>query len=301
MTVDIKELLKAGGHFGHQKQKWNPKMAPYIFTERNGVHIINLQKTVDLIDRAGAFLRSIGERGEDLLLVGTKRQAQEVIRMAAERASVPYVNYRWLGGMLTNFQTIVASINRLKKYEDMLGEERRVLYTKKELISIAKEKAKLERNLSGIITMTKIPSAVFVVDPVREHIAVHEANKLGLPIIAIIDTNGDPDLVDYPIPANDDGMRVIEIIVNELVSCYAEGRDLYKQRIQTEDKERKDRGTRGDETHTVAGRKVRVKRIATEADEDEKPAGTSSQRSSRRGAPKREMSDAKETPDKKPE
>ncbi len=298
MTVDIKELLKAGGHFGHQKQKWNPKMAPYIFTERNGVHIINLQKTVELIDKAGAFLRSVGERGEELLLVGTKRQAQEVIRTAAERAGVPYVNYRWLGGMLTNFQTIIASINRLKKYEEMLGEERRVLYTKKELISIAKEKAKLERNLSGIINMTKIPSALFVGDPIRAHIAVHEADKLGVPIVAIIDTNGDPDTVDYPIPANDDGMRVVEIIVNELVSCYSEGRDLHRQKLQTEDKERRERGTRGDETRTVAGRKVKVKRIATEADEEEKPAGAAAQKPARR-AGKKEANEAKESPEKK--
>jgi len=264
MTIDIKELLKAGGHFGHQKHKWNPKMAPFIFTERNGIHIINLEKTIEMIEEAGRFLKTIGQNGEDMLLVGTKRQSQEVVRQAAERAQVPYVNYRWLGGMLTNFTTIVSSISRLQKYNEMLSEERRVLYTKKELISIAKEKAKLERNLSGIVTITKLPNALLVIDPVHENIAVHEANKMGIPVVAIIDTNGDPDLIDYPIPANDDGTRVIELIVNELVDRYIEGRTLFKQKLQEEGQEHRERGAHGDETRNVAGRKVKVKRISTE-------------------------------------
>lgn len=272
MVVDIRELLKAGAHFGHQKQKWNPKMAPYIFTERNGVHIINLEKTVGLIESAAKFLKNIGLNGESVLLVGTKRQAQEVIKQAAERAGAPYVTNRWLGGMLTNFQTIGQSIKRLKKYDEMLSEEKRYQYTKKELITIAKEKTKLEKNLSGIVRMSKLPQAVFVVDPRREHLAVHEATKLGIPVIAIIDTNGNPDPIDFPLPANDDGMRAIDIIVNGLVDAYLEGFDIHRQKAQTETKDHRERTGRGDETRNVAGRKVKVKRIGGDEGET-KPTG----------------------------
>ncbi len=287
MTVDIRELLKAGAHFGHQKQKWNPKMAPYIFTERNGVHIINLQKSVELIDVAAKFLRNIGLNGESLLLVGTKRQAMDVVRVAAEKAEVPYVNYRWLGGMLTNFQTINESIKRLKRYEEMLSEEKRYQYTKKELITIAKDKTKLEKNLSGIVKMTKVPSAVFIVDPMREHLAVHEATKLGIPIVAIIDTNGNPDPIDFPIPANDDGMRAIDLIIAGLMEAYLEGRDLYRQKAHTEDKDRRDRPGRGDETRSVAGRKVKVKRISG-GDEGEAKPESDAAKAARRPAKKDE-------------
>jgi len=287
MTVDIRELLKAGAHFGHQKQKWNPKMAPYIFTERNGVHIINLQKSVELIEVAAKFLHNVGLNGESLLLVGTKRQAMDVVKIAAEKAEVPYVNYRWLGGMLTNFQTINESIKRLKKYEEMLSDEKRYQYTKKELITIAKDKVKLEKNLSGIVKMTKVPSAVFIVDPMREHLAVHEATKLGIPIIAIIDTNGNPDPIDFPIPANDDGMRAIDLIITGLMDAYLEGRDLHRQKAHTEDKDRRDRPSRGDETRSVAGRKVKVKRISG-GDEGESKPESEAAKAARRPAKKDE-------------
>jgi small subunit ribosomal protein S2 len=265
---EIRDLLKAGAHFGHQKQRWNPKMAPYIFTERNNIHIIDLQKTMELFEDAKKFVRKIGMNGETLFLVGTKRQAQEVIKEEAEKAELPYVNYRWLGGMLTNFATINQSVKKLQKFEDILTSEKRKLYKKKEISDIDKKKAKLERNLSGIVKMDKMPSAIFIVDPVKEHLAVHEARILGIPIIAIIDTNGDPTNIDFLIPANDDGMRCVSIITSELVASYMEGLDIYRQKIVTDQKERKDKPARG-ETRSVAGRKVRVKRISTSDNPEE--------------------------------
>jgi len=267
--LDIRDLLKAGAHFGHQRQKWNPKMAPYIYTERNGIHIINLQKTMGLLETARNLIKDIAMNGGDIFLVGTKRQAQEVVQEAASRAEVPFVNYRWLGGMLTNFATISKSIKTLSRYEDMMSEDKRGRYTKKELIRFDKLKAKLSKNLSGIVKMKKMPAVMVVVDPVREHLAIKEASKLGIPIVAIIDTNANPDLVDYPIPANDDGMRTISLIINDLVEVYEEGHDLYKQKVMTEERERKDKPVRG-ETRNVAGRKVKVKRIATSEAGDEK-------------------------------
>jgi small subunit ribosomal protein S2 len=267
---EIRDLLKAGAHFGHQKQKWNPKMAPYIFTERNNIHIIDLQKTVELVEVAKKFVKNLALNGETIFLVGTKRQAQNVIKEEAEKAEVPYVNFRWLGGMLTNFTTINQSVKKLKKYEDILSEEKRVLYKKKELVTIEKKKAKLERNLSGIVKMDKPPAAMLIVDPVKEHLAVHEAKILGIPVIAIIDTNGDPTDIDYVIPANDDGMRTISLITSDIIEAYLEGQELYNQKIVTEAKEKKEKPTRG-ETRSVAGRKVKVKRIAT-TEEEEKEA-----------------------------
>ena len=266
---ELREMLKAGAHFGHQKQKWNPKMAPYIFTERNNIHIINLQKTMELIEDAKKFVKELGMAGEMIFLVGTKRQAQEVIKQEAERAEVPYVNYRWLGGMLTNFVTINQSVKKFQKFEEILTTEKRRMYKKKELADIEKKKDKLEKNLAGVMKMDKMPGAMFVVDPMKEHLAVHEAQKLGIPIIAIIDTNGNPDGIDYLIPANDDGMRCISLVTSDIVDAYLEGLDIYKQKIATEQKEKKEKPARG-ETRSVAGRKVRVKRIQTaEAEEPE--------------------------------
>ena len=266
---ELREMLKAGAHFGHQKQKWNPKMAPYIFTERNNIHIINLQKTMELIEDAKKFVKELGMAGEMIFLVGTKRQAQEVIKQEAERAEVPYVNYRWLGGMLTNFVTINQSVKKFQKFEEILTTEKRRMYKKKELADIEKKKDKLEKNLAGVMKMDKMPGAMFVVDPMKEHLAVHEAQKLGIPIIAIIDTNGNPDGIDYLIPANDDGMRCISLVTSDIVDAYLEGLDIYRQKIATEQKEKKEKPARG-ETRSVAGRKVRVKRIQTaEAEEPE--------------------------------
>ena len=263
---ELREMLKAGAHFGHQKQKWNPKMAPYIFTERNNIHIINLQKTMELIEDAKKFVKELGMQGETIFLVGTKRQAQEVIKEEAERAEVPYVNYRWLGGMLTNFVTINQSVKKFQKFEEILTTEKRRMYKKKELADIEKRKDKLEKNLAGVMKMEKMPGAMFVVDPMKEHLAVHEAQKLGIPIIAIIDTNGNPDGINYLIPANDDGMRCISLVTSDIVDAYMEGLDIYKQKIATEQKERKERPARG-ETRSVAGRKVKVKRIQISEEE----------------------------------
>ena len=234
---ELREMLKAGAHFGHQKQKWNPKMAPYIFTERNNIHIINLEKTMELIEDAKKFVKELGMQGETIFLVGTKRQAQEVIKSEAERAEVPYVNYRWLGGMLTNFVTINQSVKKFQKFEEILTTEKRRMYKKKELADIEKRKDKLEKNLAGVMKMEKMPGAIFIVDPMKEHLAVHEAQKLGIPIIAIIDTNGNPDGIDYLIPANDDGMRCISLVTSDIVDAYMEGLDIYKQKIATEQKE----------------------------------------------------------------
>ena len=264
---ELREMLKAGAHFGHQKQKWNPKMAPYIFTERNNIHIINLQKTMELIEDAKNFVKQLGMAGDTIFLVGTKRQAQEVIKEEAERAEVPYVNYRWLGGMLTNFVTINQSVKKFQKFEEILTTEKRRMYKKKELADIEKRKDKLEKNLAGVMKMEKMPGAMFVVDPMKEHLAVHEAQKLGIPIIAIIDTNGNPDGIDYLIPANDDGMRCISLVTSDIVDAYMEGLDIYKQKIATEQKDKKERPARG-ETRSVAGRKVRVKRIQTAETEE---------------------------------
>lgn len=261
---DIRELLKAGAHFGHQKQKWNPKMAPYIFTERNNIHIIDLQKSVLLLEDAMKFVKKLGMDGEKIFLVGTKRQASEVIKEEAEKAEVPYVNYRWLGGMLTNFVTINQSVKKLKSFDGILNGEKRGIYTKKELSDMEKKKAKLERNLAGIAKMDRMPAAIFIVDPMREHIAVNEAKILGIPIIAIVDTNSNPDDIDFVIPANDDGMRSISIITSEIVDAYLEGYELYRQKIVTEEKDKKEKpSTMKKETRRVAGRKVKVKRIAT--------------------------------------
>jgi len=261
---DIRELLKAGAHFGHQKQKWNPKMAPYIFTERNNIHIIDLQKSVVLLEDAMKFVKKLGMEGEKIFLVGTKRQASEVIKEEAEKAEVPYVNYRWLGGMLTNYVTINQSVKKLKNFEGILTSEKRAIYTKKELSDMEKKKAKLERNLAGIAKMDRMPAAIFIVDPMREHIAVNEAKILGIPIIAIVDTNSNPDNIDFVIPANDDGMRSISVITSEIVDAYLEGYELYRQKIVTEEKDKKEKpSTMKKETRRVAGRKVNVKRIAT--------------------------------------
>jgi len=269
---DIRELLKAGAHFGHQKQKWNPKMAPYIFTERNNIHIIDLQQSVVLLENAMKFVKKLGMNGEKIFLVGTKRQASEVIMEEAEKAEVPYVNYRWLGGMLTNFVTINQSVKKLKNFDGILNSEKRSIYTKKELSDMEKKKIKLERNLTGIAKMDRMPAAIFIVDPMREHIAVNEAKILGIPIIAIVDTNSNPDNIDFVIPANDDGMRSISIITSEIVDAYLEGYELYRQQKVTEEKDKKEKpSTMKKETRRVAGRKVKVKRIATtDAPEDAK-------------------------------
>lgn len=222
--ITMSEMLKAGLQFGHQTRRWNPKMKQYILTERNGIYIINLFKTLDLIDVAYDFIKTTVAHNGTVLFVGTKKQAQEAIKNAATRVNMPYVSERWLGGMLTNFQTVSKRVNRLKELETMdFDDVHGSGLTKKELLLLKREKDKLERQLGGIRNMTRTPSAMFVVDINKEALAVEEAHKLGIPVVAIVDTNADPEAVEYPVPANDDAIRGIELLTNLFADAVAEG------------------------------------------------------------------------------
>lgn len=222
--ITMSEMLKAGLQFGHQTRRWNPKMKQYILTQRNGIYIINLFKTLDLIDVAYDFLKTTVAHNGTVLFVGTKKQAQEAIKTQATRVNMPYVSERWLGGMLTNFQTISKRVARLKELEEMdFTDVHGSGLTKKELLLLEREKDKLEKDLGGIRNMNRTPSAMFVVDINKEALAVEEAHKLGIPVVAIIDTNSDPDAVEYPIPANDDAIRGIELLTNLFADAVAEG------------------------------------------------------------------------------
>ena len=223
-VVSMKQLLEAGVHFGHQTRRWNPKMAKYIFTERNGIYKIDLKKTVKKLEEAYAFVREIAANGEEILFVGTKKQAQESIKEEAERCNMPYVNARWLGGMLTNFNTIKLRIKRLAQLKAMEENGTFDLLPKKEVVKLKLQIEKLEKFLGGITEMRRMPAAMFVVDPRKEKIAVAEARKLGIPIIAIVDTNCDPDLIDYVIPGNDDAIRAVKLIAGAIADAVLEGR-----------------------------------------------------------------------------
>ena len=223
-VVSMKQLLEAGVHFGHHTRRWNPKMAEYIFTERNGVYIIDLQKTVKKLEEAYMFIREIAMEGGNILFVGTKKQAQDAIKEEADRAGINYVNVRWLGGMLTNFKTIKKSITRLNNLHTMEDNGTFDLLPKKEVSGLVKEINDLERNLGGIKNMDGLPSAMFVVDPRKEKNAVAEARKLGIPVVAIVDTNCDPDEIDYVIPGNDDAIRGIKLILSVMADAIIEGR-----------------------------------------------------------------------------
>jgi small subunit ribosomal protein S2 len=222
-VVTMRQLLEAGVHFGHQTRRWNPKMKRFIYGERNGIYIIDLQKTMTAIEGTYAFLRETVAKGGNVLFVGTKKQAQESIRTQAERVGMPYVNFRWLGGMLTNFTTIYRRLQRLKELEAMEATGATDVLPKKEVLRLAHEREKLERNLGGIRDMTRLPAAVWVVDTRKEHIAVTEARKLGIPVVAILDTNCDPDEVDYPIPGNDDAIRAGSLLTRIVADAVAEG------------------------------------------------------------------------------
>jgi small subunit ribosomal protein S2 len=218
----MKELLEAGVHFGHQTRRWNPKMKPYIFGKRNGIYIIDLQKTLKLFQEVAEFVEDLAREGKRILFVGTKRQAQEAIAEEASRCGEFSVTNRWLGGTLTNFVTIRASIERMKEAESRLGDESGAL-TKKERLRLEREREKMSKNLEGIRDMEELPDALFVVDPKKEYIAVSEANKLGIPVIAIVDTNCDPEMVDYLIPGNDDAIRAIRLFASRIADAYIEG------------------------------------------------------------------------------
>lgn len=223
-VISMKQLLEAGVHFGHQTRRWNPKMAEYIFTERNGIYIIDLQKTAKKIEEAYAFVRDTAAQGKDILFVGTKKQAQEAITEESKRVGMYYVNNRWLGGMLTNFKTIRRSIDRLYQLEKMEEDGTFNLLPKKEVLNLRKEMEKLEKNFGGIKEMKKMPGAMFVVDPRKEKIAVSEARKLNIPIVAIVDTNCDPEEVDYVIPGNDDAIRAVKLIVECIANAVMESK-----------------------------------------------------------------------------
>ena len=231
-VVSMKQLLECGVHFGHQTRRWNPKMKPYIFTERNGIYIIDLQKTVKGLEKAYDFVREVSKSGGTILFVGTKRQAQDPIREEALKAGQYYINQRWLGGLLTNFATIRRRVTRMVELQEM--EEKGTInkYPKKEIIQLRKERDKLEKYLSGIKEMKDIPDALFVIDPRRETIAVLEAHKLGIPVISIVDTNCDPDVIDYPIPGNDDAIRAIELVVGLMSNAFIEGRQGQDSRAE---------------------------------------------------------------------
>ena len=224
MTVTIKELLEAGVHFGHQTKRWNPKMKKYLFGERNGIYIIDLQKTLKMFQEAHAFVHDVAAHGQAVLFVGTKKQAADTIQEESTRAGMYFVNRRWLGGTLTNFQTITKSISRLKQLEDMQATGKFEAFSKKEVLRMEREMEKLNNALMGIKGMEQLPGAVFIIDPKKERIAVREARRLGIPVIAVVDTNCDPDEIDLPIPGNDDAIRAIRLITARLADAIIEGR-----------------------------------------------------------------------------
>lgn len=268
-AISMKQLLEAGVHFGHQTRRWNPKMAKYIFTERNGIYIIDLQKTVRKVDEAYNFMRDSAMEGKNVLFVGTKKQAQESIESEAQRCNMFYVSNRWLGGMLTNFGTIRKRVDRLNEIDEMEKNGQFDVLPKKEVIKLQHEREKLENNLGGIRNMKSLPGLLFVVDPKKEHLAIDEARKLGIPIVAITDTNCDPDLIDYPIPGNDDAIRAVKLISSKMADAVLEGREGYQEVAEEivevveeakEDKRRTPRRDRNEQRAPRAPRKPRTEK-----------------------------------------
>jgi len=230
----MKELLEAGVHFGHQTKRWNPKMKPYIFGARNGIYIIDLQKTVRLFKNAYNFVKEQAQAGETILFVGTKKQAQDAIAEEAQRCGMYFVNHRWLGGMLTNFSTVKQSIDRVKRLDTMFTEDATEGYTKKEVLKLSKEREKLEKTLGGIKGLNRVPGMIFVVDPKNEEIAVTEARKLGIPVVGIVDTNCDPDFIDHVIPGNDDAIRAIRLLTGKIADAVLEGVAARDRKLQSD-------------------------------------------------------------------
>ena len=252
--ISMKQLLEAGVHFGHQTSRWNPKMKPYIFGARNGIHIIDLQQTVTMFKDLEAVVRDLAASGGHILFVGTKKQAQDSIREEATRCGMFHVHNRWLGGTLTNFTTIRQSIDRLRKIEEMENDHKIVAaLTKKEMLGLTREKDKLELSLGGIKAMKKLPDAIFVIDPKQEEIAIKEARKLGIPVIAVIDTNCDPDMVDYKVPGNDDAIRAIRLFCSSIAEAVNEGKMLYQQSLVKEKEDDKSATVAAAEAADVAG------------------------------------------------
>jgi small subunit ribosomal protein S2 len=242
-TVTIKDLLECGVHFGHQTRRWNPKMAKFIFGDRNGIYIIDLEKTLLCLENACAFVENVVASGKDVLFVATKKQAQAIVKECAEKVDMPYTVNRWLGGMLTNFETVRKSISRMKEITEMEESGSFNVLTKKEFLSLLKERDKMKKNLEGIKDMRGVPGAIFVVDPHKEHIAIREARKLKIPIIALIDTNCDPDLIDFPVPGNDDALRSISIVANAVADAIQKaqaGREKVKAVIPQEEEKKEE-------------------------------------------------------------
>ena len=233
-VISMKQLLEAGVHFGHQTRRWNPKMAPYIFTERNGIYIIDLQKTVKKVEEAYNFMREVSMEGKDILFVGTKKQAQEAIQEEAIRSNMHFVNNRWLGGMLTNYKTIQTRIKKLRELEKMEEEGVFNVLPKKEVIKLRAEKEKLEKYLNGMKDMPELPGAMFVVDPRKENIAIQEAHRLGIPVFGIVDTNCDPEELDYAIPGNDDAIRAVKLITGAMANAIIEARQGAEEEVEAE-------------------------------------------------------------------
>ena len=231
-SISMKELLEAGVHFGHQTKRWNPKMKPYIFGARNGIYIIDLQKTVRYFKTAYSFVKESAQEGNTVLFVGTKKQAQDSVAEEASRCGMHYVNQRWLGGMLTNFATVKQSIDRLKKIDAMFEDGTIEAYTKKEALQFTRDREKLQKTLGGIKSMNKLPGVMFVIDPKNEEIAVQEANKLGIPVVAVVDTNCDPDPIDYVIPGNDDAIRAIRLLSAKMADAILEGVQARRAALQ---------------------------------------------------------------------
>jgi small subunit ribosomal protein S2 len=236
-VVGMKQLLEAGVHFGHQTRRWNPKMKPFIFGARNGIYIIDLQRTVRLFQSAYQFVTETVAAGESVLFVGTKQQARDTILEEAQRCGMFFINQRWLGGMLTNFKTIKLRIDYLKELDAMIQDGSINRFPKKEILQLQNEREKLEKNLGGIKKMTRLPGALFVVDTNRENIAVAEANRLGIPVVAVVDTNCDPDVIDYPIPGNDDAIRAIRLVTSKVADACVEGRQRFEESQQALEEE----------------------------------------------------------------
>lgn len=262
VDVEMKELLEAGVHFGHQTRRWNPKMKRFIFGKRNGIYIIDLLKTQALLREAAEFASLLGREGRRVLFVGTKRQAQEVVTEEAVRAGQFYVTHRWLGGTLTNFVTVRGSVERLEEIEEWLGDEEKALL-KKERLRLQRERDRLARNLDGIRAMTELPDAIFIVDPRTESIAVAEAIKLGIPIIAIVDTNCDPELIDYIVPGNDDSIRTVRLLTSRIVDAYLAGAQELEKELAAQAKQR---------AEAEAARERAKKEAAQRAEEEKKAA-----------------------------
>jgi small subunit ribosomal protein S2 len=264
-SVSMKDLLEAGVHFGHQTRRWNPKMKDYIFGARNGIYIIDLQKTVGKLRDALAFVSDLASSGGTVLFVGTKRQAQEVIAEEALRCGMYFVNQRWLGGTLTNFATIRKSLSRLRDLEEIAAGERVV--TKKEAAQLEKERMRLEKTLSGIKTLDRLPQALFIVDPHAEKIAVAEANKLGIPVVAVVDTNCDPEPIDYPIPGNDDAIRAIKLFASLVADSIAEGRQVWEASMRDRQAEAEKRAAAGPQNvaERVRAREARREKLRAQA------------------------------------